>query len=140
MASTPIDQAASLLREQIRTLDEERQKLEQALSALTGASNGARTTRRSTRGPTRGARRSSRGRKRAPRGRRQAQVITYLEANPGAGPSQIAKAIGTSPNNVHAALRKGRGDKMIRKQRGGGYALTAAAKAAASGSSGLPDG
>jgi hypothetical protein len=120
MARSPVDQAAALLSEQIQTLDEERQRLERALSSLTGSDGRSGTTRR-----------PRRRRKRARRGQRQAQLIAYLQSNPGSKPSEIAKAIGTSPNSVHALLRKGRTDKMVRKQLGGGYALTAAGKAAA---------
>ena len=118
MAVSPIDQAASLLREQIRTLDEERKNLERALSALTGSNGRAATTRRRPSG------------KQAPRGERQAQLLKYLHANPGARPKDIAQGMGISANNVQAVLRKGRADKIVRKQRGGGYALTPVAKTA----------
>jgi hypothetical protein len=122
MAASPIDQAASLLREQIRTLDKERKNLERALSALTGSNGRTATTRR---------RRSG---KRAQRGQRQAQLLKYLQANPGARPKDIAQGMGISPNNLQAILRKGRADKMVKKQRGGGYALTPVAKTAVKGS------
>jgi DNA-binding CsgD family transcriptional regulator len=122
MAASSIDQAAALIRDQIKTLDQERRNLERALSALTGSNGRTATTRR---------RRSG---NRTQRGQRQAQLLKYLRANPEARPRDIANGLGISANHVQALLRKGRADKMVKKQRGGGYALTAVAKTAVGGS------
>ncbi|MGH2963989.1 MAG: hypothetical protein ACRDMH_01225 [Solirubrobacterales bacterium] len=110
MALSPIDQAASLLREQIRTLDDERKNLERALSALTGSNGRTPTTRR---------RRSS---KRAPRGQRQEQFLAAVKKNPGAGGSEIAKQMGVPSSQAYALARSLQQKGRIRK-RGKGYAV-----------------
>lgn len=113
-----IQRAADLIRERIHEIDADKKQLEASLAALTGKS----ATKK--RGPDR-PRASNNGRKNAPRGQRREQLLAHLEQNPGARPSQIAKALGVSPNQVSGLLRKGREDKLVRKVRGGGYRLTA---------------
>ena len=59
---------------------------------------------------------------RAPRGQRRQQLLTALKANPGARPSEIAREIGVSANQVHGLIKAARKDKLVVK-RGKGYAL-----------------
>jgi predicted transcriptional regulator len=122
--SHAVQQAADLLKSRLAELDQERKQLETSLKALTG-SNGSR----------RGAGRpkSSRSNARAPRGQRREQVIVYVQKNPGSRPSEVAKALGVSANQVHGLFSKLRKDKMVKKQ-GKGYALTTTAQAASDGS------
>jgi DNA-binding MarR family transcriptional regulator len=102
-----IDKATSMLRERVAEIESEIRRLEQTLAVLSNSP----ATRRSVR-------------KRAPRGRRRAQVLSHLEQNPGAKPAEIAKAIGTSPSHVHALVRKLRGEKLVKRSKGG-YAVSA---------------
>jgi DNA-binding IscR family transcriptional regulator len=66
----------------------------------------------------------------AARGHRRAQLLSHLEQNPGVKPPEIARAMGTSPANVQNVLRSARRDKVVRKNRGGGYRLASSAPAA----------
>ena len=79
------------------------------------------TGRRGGSGPRRSAVR--RRRKVAPRGQRREQLLAHLEKNPGAEPSEIARAIRTTPANVQNVLRKAREDELGRRRSGGGYAF-----------------
>jgi DNA-binding MarR family transcriptional regulator len=103
-----IDDAIVALRTELSELDSERKRLENALAALTGPATSKRKRTNS----------------RAPKGQRQDQLLKYLKKNPGARPSEAAKALGISPSNVQAVIRKARDEKRIKKS-GKGYALTA---------------
>lgn len=122
--------ARELIRDRLRTIEDERKKLEQALKHLapTGASrSGGRRTRRSSASGGRQARpeRRSRSRRRAaPAGERRRQLIAHLEGHPGARPAQIAESIETSPANVHNVLRKALAEGAVTKGSDGGYTVT----------------
>lgn len=123
MAKT-IDNTSELLRAAIRELDEERDRLATALSQLEGSrASGSARGRNSTGGRrARGARRERRARKIAPAGERQRQLLDYLKAHDGARPTEIARALGVTPNNVQNVLRKARREKLVKKD-GTGYRL-----------------
>ena len=110
-----------VIRERLAEIDSEKRRLETALAELTGA--------RGPRGPRKRATSTSRragSTRRAKPGERRQQVLTHLEKNPGARPSEIASAIKASPNQVHSLIAKLRQEKLVRK-RGKGYGLARAA-------------
>jgi hypothetical protein len=65
-----------------------------------------------------------RGRKagRAPRGQRREQLLNAVEANPGARPAELARAIGVKPAQAHNLIAKARREKLLVKK-SKGYAL-----------------
>ena len=101
-------------------IEHEMKRLRGAVAELVGGERRP-TGRRGGSGPRRSAVR--RRRKVAPRGQRREQLLAHLEKNPGAEPSEIARAIGTTPANVQNVLRKAREDEVVRRRSGGGYAL-----------------
>ena len=103
MASA-LDEAASLLKNRIRELDNERKKLERALANLTGGRIGRR-------GPGRppGSGRAKAGRaKAAPRRRRRGtradQAVRLIKANPGITAAEVAKKMRIKPNYLYRVL------------------------------------
>ena len=116
-----ITTAREAIEGRIREIENEAAKRRTALSALVGGDTARRKSQ-----TTSASRRSPRGRRRkvAPAGRRREQLLSHLEQNPGARPSEIAKAIGTTPANVQNVLRKAREDKLVRRNRAGGYAIS----------------
>ncbi len=127
--TTALDTATKALTDRISELDAdakkiaaERSQIEKALTAL-GSSN--RSSPRGRRGPGR-PKGSTAKPNRAPRGQRREQVLSHLSSNSPARPTDIAKAIDASSNQVHGLLSKLRKDKLVRKT-GKGYSLTAAA-------------
>jgi hypothetical protein len=124
-----ITTARQMIESRIREIEEEAARLKGALAELAGGSGGRGARRRGS-----GAAKSSgrRGRKIAARGQRREQLLALLERSPGAKPAKIAKAMGTTPANVQNVLRKAREDKVVRRRRGGGYALAERAGSRAS--------
>jgi hypothetical protein len=113
--------AREAIEGRIREIEQETARLRRALAELVGGDAARRPTQRSSGS---GRSRTRRRRKVAPPGRRRVQLLAHLEKNPGAKPSEIAKAIGTTPANVQNVLRKAREEKVVRRRRGGGYALS----------------
>ena len=75
------------------------------------------------------ARRSS---KRAPRGQRRTELLASIEKHPEYKPSEHAKAMNVSPNQVYGLVRKLQAERKITKTAKGTYKLkkpTAKAKA-----------
>ena len=128
MADTVAD-ARELIRDRLRAIEEERKRLELALKHLaqtgTSGSSAGRRWRPSTRARSQGlAEARSRSRRKVARaGERRRQLIAHLEEHPGARPSQIAKAIETSPANVHNVLRKALAEGAVSKAEEGGYSV-----------------
>lgn len=127
-----IDEARRLLESRLADLDEERRRLERAVASLSqkGASRrplrGQLKRTRAASSPTstkpESKPRDRRVTKRAPRGHRREQLLAAIKSNPGARPTDLAKAIGVKPAQAHALIAKARGEKLIVK-RGKGYAL-----------------
>jgi hypothetical protein len=120
----PIERARRLIASRLEELDAEQRSIEAALRSLgEGASNKPRRGRprkaEAARTPA-----STRKRKgaRAPRGKRRADLLAAIEANPGARPAELARSIKAGPSQVHALIAKLRAEKLIVK-RGKGYAL-----------------
>ncbi|HEY7151580.1 MAG TPA: hypothetical protein VH391_07855 [Solirubrobacterales bacterium] len=95
-----LDEAASLLRSRIRELDDERKKLERALSNLTGGRLGRRGPGRPPGSRTTGQAKP-RGRR---RGTRADQAVRLIKANPGISASEVAKKMRIKPNYLYRVL------------------------------------
>jgi hypothetical protein len=128
---SPIDDVRQLIASRLADLDAEAKQLERVLSSLGSSSRRrpgrprkhsdvAASAQTKRRGPRKG--------KRAARGQRREQLLTAVKANPGARPSELAKAIGVRPAQAHALVAKARAEKLIVKS-GKGYALSGTASA-----------
>jgi DNA-binding transcriptional ArsR family regulator len=117
----PITAARQAIDGRVREIETELARLREVVATLLEGDRALPTRRRRRASPSR------RRRTLAPRGRRREQLLSHLEKSPGAKPSEIAEAIGTTPANVHHILRRAREDKLVRKDRGGGYRLSSAA-------------
>jgi Winged helix-turn-helix DNA-binding len=117
--------AREAIENRITEIEEEAGRLKRALAELAEGGQGRTRRRRGSRTQRATARRRE---KAVPRGRRREQLLAHLEQNPGAKPSEIAKAIGTTPANVQNVLRKARQDQVVRRGSDGGYALSGNAK------------
>jgi DNA invertase Pin-like site-specific DNA recombinase len=117
-----ISQAADLMRERLRAIDDERQRLESALRTLghtPAGRNGTATKGKSSTRPARSAAANRRRRKIAPAGQRREQLLAHLAKKPGSTASEIADAIGVTRTNVQNVLRSAITDTAIkRKDRG----------------------
>ena len=98
MASA-LDEAATVLRQRIRDLDDERKKLERALVNLTGGRIGRRGPGRP---PGSRARTAARPRRRG--GTRADQAVRLIKANPGITAAEIAKKMRIKPNYLYRVL------------------------------------
>lgn len=121
-----IQRAGDLIRARMAEIETERRQLERSLAALTGKAESAKRVRQRASGAANGS-------TRAPRGQRRVQLLAHLEKNPGAKPSEAARALSVSANQVHGLIRKLREEKLVRKDRGGGYRLSTKAAAADTG-------
>jgi sugar-specific transcriptional regulator TrmB len=100
--SGAVDQAADLLKDRIRELENELSKLQRALSSLTDGRHGRR-------GPGRprgsGARAQATARPRRRRGGTRAdQAVKLIKANPGISASEVAKKMRIKPNYLYRVL------------------------------------
>jgi DNA-directed RNA polymerase specialized sigma24 family protein len=123
--SDSITRAGELLRARIREIDEERPRLERALSQLNPSRPSSQSRqRRSTPARQSATGRAARSTKRkiAPAGQRQRQLVEYLRQHPGARPTEIAGALGVTPSNVQNILRQARNQRLVAKE-GNGYRL-----------------
>ncbi len=123
--------ARQLIQSRLADLDAEAKQLERALASL--GEGRAPQRRRPGRPRKRAAaatstppkrkpvRRKRKG-KRAPRGQRREELLAAVKADPGARPTDLAKAIGVKPTQVHALIAKARKDKLLVKK-SKGYAL-----------------
>jgi DNA invertase Pin-like site-specific DNA recombinase len=98
MASA-LDEAAGLLRNRIRELDNERKKLERALANLTGGRIGRRGPGRP---PGSGSTKAAPRRRR--RGTRADQAVRLIKANPGITAAEVAKRMRIKPNYLYRVL------------------------------------
>ncbi len=111
--NTTVTEAASLIRQRLSELDEERSQLENALASLTGSTQHRRGPGR-PRGAT--ATRSNGGRKRRRRGGTRAdQAVKLVTAEPGISASQIAAKMKIKPNYLYRVLAELEKDGRVRK-------------------------
>ena len=113
--SDALDRARHIIEERLHELEDEARKLREALAKL--AHHDGRKPK------SKPARRTS---KRAPRGERQSQLLASIEKHPDFKPSEHAKAMKVSPNQVYGLARKLQADGKITKTATGTYKLKAA--------------
>jgi sugar-specific transcriptional regulator TrmB len=128
-----LDEARDLVQKRLAELDEERQRLERALTELGGkaaprppgrprrrksSAAAAKAPSAATPGPRKRKRRKRRG------GTRADQTVKLIEKSPGITGSEIAKAMGIKANYVYRVLgdleKEGRVKKKGRKYFPGG--------------------
>lgn len=121
MASDVIEQAANAIKERLTELDDEKARLERALSSLRGDRRGPGRPRGSSRGSATGSgaapRRSSR--RRAKRGQREKQLLRSIKSNPNYKSADHAREIGIAPNQVYGLVAKMTESGKIRKSESG---------------------
>lgn len=128
--SNTLDRARSLIEERIRELEDERKRLERALTDLggtrrgpgrpRGSTNGSSTRRRSSGGGTGKRRRRRRG------GTRADQALKHVSENPGIRASEIASKMNIKPNYVYRVMSELESDGKVTKK-GREYHASAAA-------------
>lgn len=101
--SDTLDRARDLIEERLHELQDEAKKLRESLAGLVHLDG---------REPKKPARRTA---KRAPRGERQRQLLASIEKHPEFKPSEHAKAMKVSPNQVYALARKLQDEGKITK-------------------------
>ncbi len=121
--SNVLDEALDLVKKRLAELDDERKRLERALSEL-----GGKVTRRgpgrppgSGRGPGRppkaaSTRAAPRKRRRRRGGTRADQAVALVEKNPGISASEIAKAMKIKPNYLYRVLGELEKEGRVKKQ------------------------
>ncbi|MEX2108403.1 MAG: winged helix-turn-helix transcriptional regulator [Solirubrobacterales bacterium] len=100
-----LDEARNLLQKRLAELDEERKRLESALSELGGKVTGG--GRRGRPAKKRSAGKTSKGaprRRRRKGGTRADQAVKLVEQNPGISASEIAKSMKIKPNYLYRVL------------------------------------
>jgi hypothetical protein len=105
-----LDRARSAIEDQIHELEAQVKKLRDALAGL-GHEDGRKPARQPQR----------RTGKRAPRGQRERQLLASIEKHPDFKPSEHAKAIKVSPNQVYSLANKLQGEGRITKTAKGTY-------------------
>lgn len=122
-----IDRARSVIQSRLAELDTEAKDLRRALVSLgerpAPRRRGGRPKKAAA--PAKAKPRAPRKRKatkRAPRGQRRDELLAAIKANPGTRPSELAREIGVSANQVHGLIKAARKEKLLVKK-GKGYAL-----------------
>lgn len=114
-----LDQARALIETRIKELDEERKRLERALSDLSGTRRGPGRPRGSTStGSGNGRRRGSAPKRRRRRrgGTRAEQALKHVTENPGIRASEIATKMNIKPNYVYRVMSELEGDGKVTKK------------------------
>lgn len=121
IARRALEARISELDQEQSRLDDERQKLQTALSALgSGTASSASAQRRSASGGAKAPKSTKRRRrsKRQPREERVKALLTYAKANPEASNNDIAKELGVTPPYVSNLLSGLRKEKKIDRKGG----------------------
>jgi len=99
-----LDEARDLVKKRLAELDDERKRLERALTELGGKATG-RSGRRPGRPPGSGKKAGGRPKKRRRRsGTRADQAVALVQGNPGISASDIAKQMKIKPNYLYRVL------------------------------------
>jgi len=121
--SNVLDEALDLVRKRLAELDDERKRLERALSELGGkvTRRGPGRPRGSGRGPGRPPKAASTGaaprkRRRRRGGTRADQAVALVEKNPGISASEIAKTMKIKPNYLYRVLGELEKEGRVKKQ------------------------
>jgi transposase-like protein len=118
--SNVLDEALNLVKKRLAELDEERKRLERALSELGGkvTRRGPGRPRGTGRGPGRPPKAASAPRKRRRRrgGTRADQAVVLVEKNPGISASEIAKQMKIKPNYLYRVLGELEQEGRVKKK------------------------
>ena len=115
--SNTLDKARALIEERLRELDDERKRLERALSDLGGKRRGPGRPRGSTSGSTRRSGGNTPKRRRRRRGGTRAdQALKHVTENPGIRASEIATKMNIKPNYVYRVMSELEGDGKVTKK------------------------
>jgi sugar-specific transcriptional regulator TrmB len=119
--SNVLDEALDLVKKRLHELDEERKRLERALSELGGTiTRRPGRPRGSGRGPGRPPKVSSsaapRKRRRRRGGTRADQAVALVEQKPGISASEIAKSMKIKPNYLYRVLGELEKEGRVKKQ------------------------
>jgi len=109
-ASGVVDQAAELLKDRIRELEEELSRLQRALSDLTDSRQGRRGP-----GRPRGSRTATGRRRGRRRGTRADQAVRIIKANPGLTASEVARRMQIQPNYLYRVLGELQNEGRVKK-------------------------
>jgi ribosomal protein S25 len=118
-----LDEARDLVKKRLAELDDERKRLERALSELLGKKGtGKKARRRRGRPKGSGAKKGPTTRKRRRRsGTRADQAVALIQKKPGISASEIAKTMKIKPNYLYRVLgdleKEGRVKKKGRQYR-----------------------
>jgi sugar-specific transcriptional regulator TrmB len=119
--SNVLDEALDLVKKRLAELDEERKRLERALSELGGTiTRRPGRPRGSGRGPGRPPKAASatapRKRRRRRGGTRADQAVALVEKSPGISASEIAKTMKIKPNYLYRVLGELEKEGRVKKQ------------------------
>jgi predicted HTH transcriptional regulator len=104
-----LDEARVLIEQRLKELDEEKARLQRALSDITGGKAGRRRP-----GRPRG---SGAGRKRGRRrNTRSDQAVKLVQENPGISASEIAKQLKIKPNYMYRVMGELQKEGRVRKR------------------------
>ncbi len=112
--SKVLDQARSLIEERLKEIDEERKRLERALSDLKGTRRGPGRPRGSA--AARPASSGGRRRRRRRGGTRGDQALKHVQENPGIRASEIATKLNIKPNYVYRVMSDLEKDGKVEKK------------------------
>jgi hypothetical protein len=114
--ASALDKARSLIEDRIKELDDEKRRLEKALSGLKGGRGPGRPRRRP--GPS-ALGSGGRPRRRRRGGTRAEHAMKAVQAQPGITASEIAKKLKIKPNYVYRVMADLTADgKVVKKGRG----------------------
>jgi predicted ArsR family transcriptional regulator len=112
-----LDEARDLVKRRLAELDDERKRLERALSELGGKAKGGRGGRR--RGRPKGSRsgaKKGRAKRRRRSGTRADQAVDLIKKNPGISASEIAKTMKIKPNYLYRVLGELEKEGRVKKK------------------------
>lgn len=99
-----LDEARDLVKKRLAELDDERKRLERALSELGGKATGGRVGRRPGRPKGSGAKGGGTKKRRRRKGTRADQAVALVEGSPGISASEIANTMKIKPNYLYRVL------------------------------------
>jgi len=115
MADT-LDKARVLIEERLKELDDERTRLERALTDLKGSKRGPGRPRGSGNGARRSSGSAPKRRRRRRGGTRADQALKHVSDNPGIRASEIATKMNIKPNYVYRVMSELQEDGKVTKK------------------------
>jgi CRP-like cAMP-binding protein len=114
--SDVLTEARSKIEAGLAEINEERQRLERALSHLTTSNGGSsRKARRKPSGGSPGVPGRKR-KKQAPKGQRREEVLTTVTKDPGITAAKVAKKLNISPSQASSVAKGLRDEKLVTKK------------------------